>query len=73
MAILGELDRLGLIDASVPRVDAASLAEVIATHDIMSPSCSDAAKALYRCAPEAREEILSWVRRTIPLNSIPTA
>jgi len=51
MAILGELDRLGLIDASVPRVDAASLAEVIATHDIMSPSCSDAAKALYRCAP----------------------
>lgn len=33
VAILGELDRAGLLDTSVRRVDAPSLAEVLASHD----------------------------------------
>ncbi|MBN1306851.1 MAG: dihydroxy-acid dehydratase [Chitinispirillaceae bacterium] len=50
MAILGELERIGLIDPSVHRVDAATLGDVLATHDIMRPTCSDGAKQLYRSA-----------------------
>jgi dihydroxy-acid dehydratase len=51
MAILGELDRIGIIDTSVGRVDAATLSEVIATHDIMRGTCTEEAKQLFRSAP----------------------
>ncbi|MBN1577654.1 MAG: dihydroxy-acid dehydratase [Chitinispirillaceae bacterium] len=51
MAILGELDRSGLIDPSVRRVDAATLGDVLAAHDVMRTSCAEAAKQLYRSAP----------------------
>lgn len=51
MAILGELDRIGVIDTSVGRVDAASLGDVLEAHDIRRPTCSDTAKKLYLAAP----------------------
>jgi dihydroxy-acid dehydratase len=51
MAILGELDRCGLIDTSVCRIDAPTLGGVIATHDIMRPTCTEGARTLYRSAP----------------------
>ncbi|MBN1758097.1 MAG: dihydroxy-acid dehydratase [Chitinispirillaceae bacterium] len=51
MAILGELDRSGIIDASVHRVDAPTLAEVIAANDVTLPTCTDEAKQRYRSAP----------------------
>ncbi len=51
MAILGELDRLGLIDKSVHRVDAETLGEVLDKYDIMRKTCIDEAKMLYRSAP----------------------
>ncbi len=53
MAILGELDRAGLIDTSVCRVDSSSLKESLALWDIARPGHSEAAKALYRSAPGA--------------------
>jgi len=51
MAILGELDRAGLLDTSVHRVDAASLKETLESYDIRRPSCSQEATKLYRSAP----------------------
>jgi len=53
MGILGELDRAGLIDTSVPRVDASSLGQVLEEYDIVRPTASDEAKKLYLSAPGA--------------------
>ena len=54
MAILGELDRAGLLDTSVSRVDSPTLAATLNAWDIMRPSCSREAKDLYRGAPGGR-------------------
>lgn len=53
MAILGELNRGGLIDTTVSRVDAASLAETLAAWDIAGETVLDEAKSLYLSAPAA--------------------
>ncbi|MBB5347845.1 dihydroxy-acid dehydratase [Desulfoprunum benzoelyticum] len=54
MAILGELDRAGLLDTSVSRVDSPTLAATLDAWDIMRPSCSREAEAIYRGAPGGR-------------------
>jgi len=54
MSILGELDRAGLIDASVSRVDSPSLAAILDSHDLMRGSCSEEARELYKAAPAQR-------------------
>lgn len=50
MAILGELDRAGLINRDVPTVHSTTLGEALAQWDIMQTS-SEAAKTFYRAAP----------------------
>lgn len=51
MGILGELARAGLIDASVCRVDAPTLAETMQLWDIGGGTAGEAAKQLYLSAP----------------------
>ncbi len=51
IAILGELDRAGLLDTSVPRVDGPSLRNVLDLWDIARPGHSAEADRLYRSAP----------------------
>jgi dihydroxy-acid dehydratase len=51
VGILAELDKAGLLDTSVPRIDRISLAELIDTYDITSPNVCDAAINLYKSAP----------------------
>ncbi len=51
IGILGELNRAGLLDTSVGRVDATSLAETLAHYDLKEPTCSAEAKELYLSAP----------------------
>jgi dihydroxy-acid dehydratase len=51
LGILAELDRGGLLDTSVNRVDGKTLAQAICEFDIMSPSVSPGAVSLYRSAP----------------------
>jgi dihydroxy-acid dehydratase len=51
MSIMGELDRAGLIDTSVKRVDAKSLGAVLDTNDIMRTTVTKEALALYASAP----------------------
>jgi dihydroxy-acid dehydratase len=58
MAIIGELDRAGLIDPSVKRVDAKDLRSVLDTHDIMRKTVTPGAIELYRSAPAHKERNL---------------
>lgn len=53
MAILGELDRAGLLDNTVCRVDSASLKATLDIWDIARPGHSKEAETLYRSAPGA--------------------
>ncbi len=50
MGILGELDRLGLIDTSTKRVDG-DLKSTLDSFDIIRPTATDKAKKLYSSAP----------------------
>jgi dihydroxy-acid dehydratase len=50
MAILGELDRAGLIDTKLPTVHSTSLSEALALWDVMQTS-SDTAHTFFRAAP----------------------
>jgi dihydroxy-acid dehydratase len=54
LGIMGELDRIGLIDRSVRRVDFATLGEAIDAFDIMRGSVTDEALLRYSSAPGAR-------------------
>ena len=50
-AILGELDRAGLLDTSVHRIDGRTLGEAVAACDILSPTASDTALRRALSAP----------------------
>jgi len=51
MAILGELDRAGLLDTSVCRVDSPTLAATLEEYDLGGGQATKAAEALYLSAP----------------------
>ncbi|MDH3347451.1 MAG: dihydroxy-acid dehydratase [Desulfobulbaceae bacterium] len=51
MAIMGELDRAGLLDTTVNRVDGFTLAQALDRYDIMRPSVVPEAVAIYKSAP----------------------
>ena len=51
LAILGELNRGGLIETNVTRVDGKTLAEAIADYDIKSPTVSNDAIRKFKSAP----------------------
>lgn len=50
MAIMGELDRMGLMDTSMSRVDG-TLNTILDKYDIMRKTATDEALSLYRSAP----------------------
>jgi dihydroxy-acid dehydratase len=54
MAIMGELERAGLIDATVGRVDAPNLKSVLDAYDIVRPTATEEARKLYLSAPGAK-------------------
>lgn len=54
LSILGELDRGGLLDTTVARVDYPSLGEAIRCNDILSPAATSEAKARALFAPGGR-------------------
>ncbi len=51
IAIMGELDRAGLIDTSMPTVHSESLAVAIAQWDIVTETCTAEAKEFFRAGP----------------------
>jgi dihydroxy-acid dehydratase len=58
MALLGELARNGLIDASVRRVDAPTLESIIEKYDVKSPEHVPEAERLYKAAPAGKGQNL---------------
>jgi len=54
IAILGELEKAGLVDGSVKRVDGLTLSEAIASYAITSPSVTEEALSIYKSAPANR-------------------
>jgi dihydroxy-acid dehydratase len=54
LSILGELDRAGLVDTSVRRVDSPGLKVTLDLYDIMRPTAGGEAKNLYGSAPGLR-------------------
>ena len=50
-AILGELDRAGLIDAQAPTVHSATMAAALDEWDIARPTCTAEAKEFWRAGP----------------------
>jgi dihydroxy-acid dehydratase len=57
MAIMGELNRAGLIDASVKRVDYPSLGEAISDWDILGGKAKPEAYEFYRSAPAMKRNL----------------
>ncbi len=51
MAILAELDRAGLVDTDVRRVEGKSLKEILADWDVVGEDCREEARQLYLSAP----------------------
>lgn len=60
--ILGELNRAGLLDASVKTVHSGTLGEAIEKYDIMSPSCPDEIRKMYRAAPGGKFSTRAWTQ-----------
>ncbi len=56
IGIMGELDRAGLLDTSVKRIDAGSLNETLEKYDIMRPSAIPEALENAKAAPASAEE-----------------
>ena len=54
IAIMGELNRTGLIDTSVNCVEGKDLADVISRFDIMNPFATQWAESIYKSAPAGR-------------------
>ncbi|MDD3815544.1 MAG: dihydroxy-acid dehydratase [Desulfocapsaceae bacterium] len=66
MGILGELARAGLVDTSVCRVDAPTLAETLQLWDIGGGTAGEAAKQLYLSAPaSAGRNLLMGSQKTM--------
>lgn len=51
MAILAELDRAGMIDSSVSRVEGRTLKSILESWDVAGEGCEDEARRLYLSAP----------------------
>lgn len=51
MAILAELDRAGMIDSSVSRVEGKTLKSILSSWDVAGAACEDEARSLYLSAP----------------------
>ncbi|MDF9830216.1 dihydroxy-acid dehydratase [Parabacteroides sp. PF5-6] len=64
LGILAELDKGGLIDGSVKRVDGLSLSEAIKRYDVLSPRLTEEAIQLYKSAPAHRFNLVMGSQET---------
>jgi dihydroxy-acid dehydratase len=65
LAILGELDRAGLVDTSVPRADGLTLKQALDAYDLARPTATDAAKTLYKAAPGGRANLIMGTQKSM--------
>ncbi len=65
LGILGELDRGGLLDSSVPRADGLTLAQALEQFDVARPGATEAAKKLYLSAPAGNRNLVMGSQETL--------
>ncbi|MBM9538293.1 dihydroxy-acid dehydratase [Desulfobulbus alkaliphilus] len=65
LGILGELDRAGLLDTSVLRVDGLTLGEALDRYDIMRPQVDPSARNLFRAAPAGVRNLVMGSQQTL--------
>ena len=65
LGILAELERGGLLDTSVHRVDGLTLGQALAQFDIMRPEATEAARTLYRSAPAGVRNLVMGSQQTL--------
>jgi dihydroxy-acid dehydratase len=65
LGILGELDRAGLLDTSVPRADGLTLKQALDTYDLARPTATAAAKTLYSAAPGGRANLIMGTQKSM--------
>jgi len=65
LGILAELDRAGLVDPTVPRVDGLTLEQALRQYDIARPEVGEAARMLYRSAPAGVRNLVMGSQDTL--------
>ncbi|MCL2789391.1 MAG: dihydroxy-acid dehydratase [Desulfobulbus sp.] len=65
LGILAELDRGGLLDTTVHRVDGLTLDQALAQYDIMRAGAAEAVQTLYRSAPAGRRNLVMGSQQTL--------
>jgi len=65
LGILGELDRAGLLDTSVPRADGLTLRQALDAYDLARPTATAAAKTLYSAAPGGRVNLVMGSQKSM--------
>jgi dihydroxy-acid dehydratase len=65
LGILAELDRAGLVDRTVPRVDGLTLEQALTQYDIARPDVGEAARILYRSAPAGVRNLVMGSQDTL--------
>ncbi len=65
LGILGELDRAGLLDTSVPRADGLSLKQALDAYDLVRPAATESARTLYKAAPGGRANLIMGTQRSM--------
>ncbi len=65
MAIMGELDRAGLLDTSVKRIDDPALLDTLRKNDIMCDTVTDEAVENYKSAPAGKKNLVMASQNTL--------
>ena len=63
-AILGELERAGMLDTSVPTVHSPTLADALDRWDVRRPTCSDDVRTFFRAGPAGVRTITPFSQDT---------
>ncbi len=61
-AILGELDRAGLLNTKAKTVHEKTIGHAILKYDILSPKCSEGVKKFFRAAPGGEHNVSAWTQ-----------
>ena len=65
LGILAEMDRGGLIDTSVPRIDGRTLKQALKEYDIMSPAVTEDALRRYKSAPGGGRNLVMGSQKSV--------
>jgi len=65
LGILGELDRAGLLDTTVPRADGLTLKQALDAWDLARATATEEAKHLFKAAPGGRANLIMGTQKSM--------